>query len=113
MELLVRLDGDWPADSLFELPEVTTALFLEDPGDLRVDPEHQAVSVEIRADLLDLGEDVVTNRRARLDRAGPRAVRTGLGELSFEAALHALARDDDQPEVGDLHGLRRRAVLPE
>ena len=86
-------------------------LFLQRTRDVRVDPQDHALPVEFRADLLQLGQDLVADRRARLDRPRARAVRTRLGQLALEALLHALARDDDQPEVRDLHRLRRRAIL--
>src|SRR5690606_5308922 len=73
----------------------------------------EAVAAQLVADLLYLGQDVVADGRARLDRAGARAVRTRLGQLPLQAALDALARDDDQPEVGDLNRLRRRPVAPQ
>src|SRR5262249_45662879 len=108
VELLVGTNADGPADRRLELTQDAAAFILQGSGGLRIYPQDNAVSVEIGAHFVDLGEDVVADRGARLDRPGARAIGTRLGQRALEAALDALARDDDEAEVGYLDRLRRR-----
>src|SRR5437660_7249097 len=71
------------------------------------------MAVEVGPDLLHLRQNLVANRRRRFDHAGARTVRARLRQDALEALLHALARDDHEPEVRDLQRLRRRAALLE
>src|SRR5262245_39991923 len=113
MQLLVGAHRDRTAYGRFELAKDAAALVFQGAGDLRIYPEDNAVPVEIGTDLLDLGQDVVADRRAGLDGAGAGAVRTGFGQRALQAALHPLAGDDDEAEIGDLDRLRRRPILAE
>src|SRR5437867_2145174 len=99
MELRVRLDGDVFADLLPEIADDGAFLFLQRARDVGVDAEEQAVAVQILGDLPDLAENLIADRRARLDDARAGAVRARLGEHALEALFDPLARDDDQAEI--------------
>src|SRR6267142_1369051 len=113
MQMHVRPDGDVLADRLAQILDHRVLFFLQRAGDVRVHPQQQATTVELRADLLHLAEDLVADRRAGLDDAGAGAVRARLGEHPLQALLDALARDDHEPEVRDLQRLGRRSILPQ
>ena len=71
-----------------QLPEITKdrPLFLfERTRDVRVDPQQEAVAVEIRADLPDFIEDLEADRGARLDDATRAEARAKL--TAMEARL--------------------------
>src|SRR5262249_24564258 len=60
-----------------------------------------------------LAQNLVADRRARLDDARARTVRAWVGQHSFEALLDAFAGHDDQTEIRYRHGFGRRTILLE
>src|SRR5687768_2046487 len=113
VQLHVGPDRDLAAERLLQIAEHRALLVAQRAGDVGIDPQHQALAVEVGADLFYLGEDLVADRRARLDDRASGAVRTRLGEHALETLFHPLARDDHQAEIGDLDALRRRPILPQ
>src|SRR4051812_24319814 len=111
MELDVGLHRDVLADRLPQVLQHGALFFLQRARDVRIHPQHQPVAVDVRPDLLHLVQDLVADRRARLDHAGAGAVRARLRQHALQALLDPLARDDHQPEVRHLQRLGRRAVL--
>src|SRR5262245_28167446 len=111
MELDVRLDGDVLPQRLPQVPQHRVLFLFERPRDVGVHPQQQPVSVQIGPDLLHFAQNLVADRRARLDHAAAGAVRAWLGQHALEALLNSLAGDDDQAEVRHLQRLRRRAVF--
>src|SRR5438128_5314354 len=111
VKLDVSLHGDVLSDRLLQILQHRRFFFLQRARDVGVDAQQQAVAVQIRTDFANLAQNLVADRRARFDDAGARAVRTRLGEDALEALLHALARDDDQPEIRHLQRLGRRPIL--
>src|SRR4029078_8561262 len=69
MQVRVGPDRDPPAEHLLQLAQHGALLFLQRPRDVRVHPEKNPLPVELRANLLQLGEYLEADRRARLDRA--------------------------------------------
>src|SRR5688572_1508559 len=111
MQLGIRPQRHVLADRLLEILEHGAFLVAERAGDVGVDPQQQALAVEVGADLLHLRMDSVAARRARLADRAPSAVRTRLGERALQTLLHALPRDDDEAEVRHRNGLRRGTVF--
>src|SRR5262245_56213224 len=111
MEMDVALDGDVLSNRVPQVLQHGAFLFLQRARNVRVHPQQQSMPVQIGSDLLHLAENLVADRRARLDHAGARAVGARLGEHALEALLHALARDDDQAEVRHLERLGGRAIF--
>src|SRR5580765_941348 len=105
MEMDVSLYGDVLSNRRAQVLQHRALLFLQRPRDIGIHAQHDAMAVQIGADFLDLRENLIADRRARLDHAGARAVRARLGHYPFEALLHALARDDDEAEVRYLQRL--------
>src|SRR5262245_24292001 len=111
MQLCVGPQGDVAAERLLQILEHGALLVAQRARDVGVHAQNQALAVEIGADLLHLGKDLVADRRARLDDGAPCAIRARLGEHALEALLDPLARDDHQAEIRDLQRLRRRAIF--
>src|SRR5687767_452117 len=67
VQLHVGPDRDLAAERLLQIAEHRALLVAQRAGDVGIDPQHQALAVEVGADLFYLGEDLVADRRARLD----------------------------------------------
>jgi hypothetical protein len=85
-------------EQVLEVPEHAPLLFLQRARDVRVDAEQNAGPSMSRPPSAPR-QDLVADRRARLDGPVPRTVRDMARSGPLEALLHALARDDHEAEV--------------
>src|SRR5713226_4055021 len=109
----IGLNDDALARPLLELFNQRGFPRLERFGDFRVDPQCEALRVELPGHLPRLGLDLVADRGDRLDHARAGAVGAGLAEHTLERLLGALPGDGHQAKFVEREDLRRSAVAAE
>ena len=105
VKLSIRLHGDLAPQRLLQVFEDRSLFVPEHPRDIRIDPQLEALAIQIAADLPDFGQDLVTDRGARLDHRGSGAIGARIGQHAFKALLHALPGDDHEAKVRHLECL--------